>query len=73
MRGGDTVTTGQSNILALLRAARIRKLLTQAKLAESLYVSQSTVSNFELGKSPVPDDFLELWCAVLGVKMPPLE
>ena len=52
-----------------IRQLRVRKKMTQDELAEKLYVTRQTVSNYETGKSRPDIDMLENISAVLGTDL----
>lgn len=52
-----------------LTAERKAKNLTQAKLAEKLFVSEKTVSKWENGKSLPDTDFLPKLCEIFGISV----
>ena len=52
-----------------IKTARIRKKLTQDELAEKLYVTRQTVSNYENGKSRPDVEFLISISDILGVEL----
>lgn len=52
-----------------IKAARIRKKLTQDELAEKLYVTRQTVSNYETGKSRPDIEILVSLADILGVEI----
>lgn len=51
-----------------LRAARVNARFSQSDLAEKIGVSKSTISRWETGVLPVPEDFLTQICDLCGVK-----
>lgn len=54
-------------ISEMIKAARIKKGMTQQELANSVYVTRQTISKWELGKS-VPDEAsLSLLCQCLEI------
>lgn len=56
-------------ISEMIKAARVKKGMTQQEVADSVYVTRQTISKWELGKS-VPDEAsLFLLCQCLERKM----
>lgn len=52
-----------------IRAARIRKKMTQDELAEKLFVTRQTVSNYETGRSRPDVEYLMSISEILGVEL----
>ena len=52
-----------------IREARKNKSMTQEQLAEELGYGKQTISNWELGKSEVPDDMIEKLNGILETKL----
>lgn len=51
-----------------LRAARVNARFSQSGLAEKIGVSKSTISRWETGVLPIPENFLSQICDLCGVK-----
>lgn len=50
-----------------IRVARIRAGLTQAELAQKLYIDRSLISLIELGRSPVGEERLQAIAEITGI------
>lgn len=48
----------KSRLGQIMREERLRRQMSQAELARACAVDRSTVSNYELGNSPIPKDVL---------------
>lgn len=49
-----------------IKELRIKKGISQSELAESLKITQATISKYELGQRNIPKLFVDKMCEVLG-------
>ena len=50
-----------------LKAARINADISQQQMAKKLGVSPSTISRWETGQLPVPDDIVNKYCVICNI------
>ena len=66
----DSLTPEYLELLRKLKEERRKRKLSQCWMENYLYIGTGTFGYMERGQHKAPDEVMERWCELLGVKKP---